>query len=115
MDFALKRKSSKERKVVRNKSVMVLALDKVKLMKVQKMLAIRFSLSNKSRETKINRKIMRQMQIKNRKMIFKWKEILMEIFTLKKSRHKDHNQNKENRSKLINRWDKLTIKRENKI
>lgn len=104
MVFASKNNRIKVNKVELKKLETESALDKDKLMKEHRMLEIKFNLSNKFKVKKENRKIMKQMQEKNNRMISKCKETLRAI-CIRNSNKPKVMRNKERKKKLISKWD----------
>jgi len=76
-------------------------------MKPHKMLVTKFNLKSKFKEIKSKNKIQITMLEIIRKMILKWKEILMEI-CLTNNKVKKITK-KENQYLMMNKWEKLTI------
>jgi hypothetical protein len=94
---------------------MELELVKVKLIKVQKILVIKYNIRNKFKDIKDRNKIKMQMLIKNKRMISKWKEILKEISTPKRRREMKMIQSKVKKNKQIKKWEMLIMNNDNKI
>lgn len=116
MDYVLNKINKKKNKVENNKLETVQVLDKEKLIKELKMLEIKFNFNNNYKEIKINRKIKMQMQIKNNKMIYKWKVILKVICILSSNNNKMMIKvNLLNKNSHSNKWVKLTINKDRKI
>jgi hypothetical protein len=96
----------------KNKLAVEWVLDKVKLMKLQEMLEIKFNFNNKFKGIRINNKIPIIMLEKINRMTFKCKGNLMVKCLIKnkiKTKIKKINLNKE-----MSKWDKYKIKNVNK-
>jgi hypothetical protein len=77
---------------------------------------IKLNFNNNYKETKMNKKIKMRMQIRNKKMIYKWKAILKAICILSSSNNKVMIKvNLLNKNNHSNKWVKLTIKKDRKI
>jgi hypothetical protein len=92
----------------KNKLVVEWVLGKVKLMKLQKMLEMKFNFKNKFKDIKISNKILIIMRAKINKMTFKWKVNLMaKCLINNKIRTKIK---KANPYKEMSKWDKYKTK-----
>jgi len=101
--------------VEHKKSKMVLVLVKVRHMNMQRMLAMKCNLKNNLQVIKMSKKITMRMQIKNKKMIFKWKLTLMEKCIQSKNRMKMMKTMKQRRNKQMKKWVMSMIKNVSKI
>lgn len=89
---------------------------KAKHMKEPKMWEIKYNSRNKFKDIRMNNKTKKRMQAKNKKMIFKWKEISKEICIQNNSRPKEKMiKSKDNKNRQIKKWEMLTMNKDNKI
>ena len=84
-----------------------------KPMKAPRMLEMKLSFKSRCKDTKERRKTRIKMLTKSKKTILKWKEISMETCTLNKKKGKKAK--REMKSKLRNKWDRLTMNNDSKI
>ena len=90
-------------------------MGKERLIRLLRMLVIKFNLRNRSWVIRMNKKIKIIMQVIRKKMTLKWKMILMEKCIQSNRSRKVRVKMMESLKKWMKKWVQLMIKRSNKI